>query len=83
MIIVPQDGREKDELLEKLDREGTDYNVIHIYDRSVIILKKSNTDYGGHEIKRLYSRKFREKTVVGVSGLNIGESLVIAAGPCS
>lgn len=82
MIIVPVDEKEKDDLIERLNYEGRSYRTVNIYDKTVVFLdgKGMSTE---HHIKHLYSREFRDRTIVDVAGVRIGESLTIAAGPCA
>ncbi len=83
MIMIPIDDEEHENLIEKLDNSGTEYKVLKIYDKRIVLSQNDGNLNGLHHIKNLYSKDLRNRTVVTVSGLNIGESLVIAAGPCS
>ncbi|KAA8922120.1 MAG: 3-deoxy-7-phosphoheptulonate synthase [Thermoplasma sp.] len=52
--------------------------MIRLYDSYVFI-----SPVGGEGDERLYSKKFRDRSIVEVSDLRIGEGLTVAAGPCS
>ncbi|MGC8609552.1 MAG: hypothetical protein ACP5UV_06775, partial [Thermoplasmata archaeon] len=81
--MIPIDDEEHENLIEKLDNSGTEYKVLRIYDKKIVLSQNDGNLNGLQHIKNLYSKDLRNRTVVNVSGLNIGESLVIAAGPCS
>ncbi|MCY0851123.1 3-deoxy-7-phosphoheptulonate synthase [Thermoplasma acidophilum] len=78
MIVIARDDNDRKMIQEDLEKTGSEYRMIKLYDNYVFISQE-----GGESGERLYSKKFREKSVVDVSGLRIGEGLVVAAGPCS
>ncbi|BAB60517.1 deoxyheptonate aldolase [Thermoplasma volcanium GSS1] len=77
MIMIADNEEIKENVVRKLEENGSDYKVVPFYEKYVII--EGNKDAG----ERLYSKKYRDKTVVDVGDIKIGEGLVFAAGPCS
>ncbi|WP_297215854.1 3-deoxy-7-phosphoheptulonate synthase [Thermoplasma sp.] len=78
MIVIAKDENDKRTIQEDLEKRGSEYHMIKLYDNYVFM-----SDGGDEEKDRLYSRKFRKKSIIDVSGVRIGEGLKIAAGPCS